>query len=461
MKAPLPLPLPTTLTSAISAIKWPLFPNSVPMYYESLTTLSQLRQQSTGSTVSSMNKMLIHNLDESIDDLVNNSNQNDQESTRHYIMTSMALICLGNGLLDEAHDLITPLSWTEETHFGGPSLCIQAKPEVISLASYVHSLVHRREGYARGEFGMIGWQNANYWSSAAKSRDDNYLPYVEVHRQILSLANNEFGEESIRWCKDHIIDEWEPRALHELCAYTSRDDTGASKDNFELTRFAERAAEVELLMLLQFSLEKAGYNYNVFENNTMTNTPSNFSLDVDETVALAIANKISSAHLGAFQSNGIVTIRNLFRGCVSESYALSVAAGLACRLLRSAGCIYQSLNPISSQLSYHEKIYIVLKNDESESTYEQSFQEQTYYGGGPLSIGDALVIKIDENNMNDYQTTSNKSGHYTFIPCFNSNQAATFIDKFHNSRGETPTTVLQWSKGTIFESDAARAKNNS
>ncbi len=47
--------------------------------------------------------------------------------------------------LPPAHDLVSPLSWPNELPFGhGPPVAV---PEpVLALASYVHALVHRREG---------------------------------------------------------------------------------------------------------------------------------------------------------------------------------------------------------------------------------------------------------------------------------------------------------------------------
>jgi len=73
-------------------------------------------------------------------------------------------------LADESHDLITPLSWNEDIYFGGPSMVAQADASIIAVASYVHALIHRREGFALGENAMIGYQNAHYWANAADAR---------------------------------------------------------------------------------------------------------------------------------------------------------------------------------------------------------------------------------------------------------------------------------------------------
>ena len=100
----------------------------MPMYYESLPSLSQLRQKSNMSTRMSS---LLENLDETIDDLIISGNGNDMETNRHYIMTSLALLFLGHGLADEAYDLIIPLSWSEDTYFGGPTLVSRADETTV------------------------------------------------------------------------------------------------------------------------------------------------------------------------------------------------------------------------------------------------------------------------------------------------------------------------------------------
>ena len=89
-------------------------------------------------------------------------------------------------MTDEAHDLITPLSWNEDTHFGGPSMVSQADASIVTVAYYAHSLIHRREGFAQGEYAMIGYQSAQYLANAADARstslpgDSSMLPFEQV-----------------------------------------------------------------------------------------------------------------------------------------------------------------------------------------------------------------------------------------------------------------------------------------
>eukprot|EP00551_Chaetoceros_affinis_P008209 CAMPEP_0203665474 /NCGR_PEP_ID=MMETSP0090-20130426/2681_1 /ASSEMBLY_ACC=CAM_ASM_001088 /TAXON_ID=426623 /ORGANISM="Chaetoceros affinis, Strain CCMP159" /LENGTH=366 /DNA_ID=CAMNT_0050529039 /DNA_START=356 /DNA_END=1456 /DNA_ORIENTATION=+ len=364
-------------------------------------------------------------------------------------MTSLALVFLGHGLADEAHDLITPLSWSEDTYFGGPTLVSKADKEVVTLSSFCHALVHRREGWAHGEFGYIGWQNANYWSSATNSRGTYTLPLSEVRQKVLAIGE-EIGGEAKQWCEDHIISEggsdksyWESRALHELCAKTSRDEH--KHDDSELRLFAQRAAEAELKTLLKYSLYRAGYDCDHIIGKDKDETLKVLR-KIDESVALAIANKISSAHIGAFASSDCVTVRNLVRDGADDSFLLSVAVGLACRLLGSPACVYQE--DISLLNAATEGIFIILPENETEFSEGAS----SFYGGGPVSRRDAFAIRIGKNGSEKVVKGLDKQV-YAFIPCAADHKKALFVDKFYGSRGERPTSVIQWSKGTIFETE--------
>lgn len=71
-----------------------------------------------------------------------------------------ALLLLGCSALDEAHAIITPLSWHSYTDFGGkPIYNSPARKE----AELCHALLHLREGENIGqEFGN-GFNNAGFW----------------------------------------------------------------------------------------------------------------------------------------------------------------------------------------------------------------------------------------------------------------------------------------------------------
>ncbi len=285
--------LPVPISSAVASMKWPLSSPSHPMYYEPLSSLQSLRQPN--AIPPTMRSIVERGALETIDDLTHSNGNGDGDGdlrNKHHIRVALALIYLGNGLADEAHDLITPLSWGEDTYFGGPTLIshsssssssplshqgLDGSDSIVALASYAHSLLHRKEGFAPGEFGMMGYQNANFWANAARSRgghdstnstgdragekDNLGLPFQQVREAVLGIST-EFGTDAENWCNRHLLQEtsdeiWDIRALHELCAFVSSRDDDDGSDN--LKRFAEKASELELRVLLNCCLERAGY----------------------------------------------------------------------------------------------------------------------------------------------------------------------------------------------------------
>ena len=155
------LPLPTTIASCLPTIQWPLGPGSAPpMMYEPLDALKNRRSASTSSSSSLSSPIdgVLLDVAGNVASLTPNGATSDEQQDA---ALSVALVLLGHGLTDECHDLVTPLSWGDDTPFGGPSLRSSASASVIASASYVHSLVHRREAHNVGEYGMVGYSNAN------------------------------------------------------------------------------------------------------------------------------------------------------------------------------------------------------------------------------------------------------------------------------------------------------------
>jgi len=112
-----------------------------------------------------------------------------------------------------------------------------------------------------GEFNMIGWNNAHFWSRATYSADrgsDHLGLWREVRQGVLELAKG--IPEAETWCQDHIVDdlednEWEVRALTELCSWVVADRPEAKG----LHEFASKAARLELEILTRHCLREAGY----------------------------------------------------------------------------------------------------------------------------------------------------------------------------------------------------------
>eukprot|EP00594_Rhizosolenia_setigera_P002675 CAMPEP_0178953748 /NCGR_PEP_ID=MMETSP0789-20121207/8592_1 /TAXON_ID=3005 /ORGANISM="Rhizosolenia setigera, Strain CCMP 1694" /LENGTH=135 /DNA_ID=CAMNT_0020635043 /DNA_START=933 /DNA_END=1337 /DNA_ORIENTATION=- len=132
----------------------------------------------------------------------------------------------------------------------------QASNEIISTASYIHSLIHRREGFAMGEYSMVGYQNANYWGNVASSKNSlsnnkNKLPYGKVRREILRISQD-FGVEAECSCQEHIlsVDDdqyWEEAQIEQQEqkeGNNNNKDLQQNQRQNRLKEFAERAAEM-------------------------------------------------------------------------------------------------------------------------------------------------------------------------------------------------------------------------
>lgn len=199
---------------------------------------------------------LVSNLPKSIEDLFPLAKVDGEK--RNFGLISLSLILLGNGMTDEAHDLVTPLSWPEDTYFGfGPSAYSTVSPATQSYATYVHCLIHRREGSHYGELGMRGWDNANYWSRAVLlSPGVKELPHKDWLHQLEKLLTKFSDSSDVQaWAKSHgflnqnCLEKEEPyyesRAVHQLCAQAmSGANTGNT--NKSLYEFAEQVAEMEV-----------------------------------------------------------------------------------------------------------------------------------------------------------------------------------------------------------------------
>ena len=430
--------LPKYLSPAIASIHWNLQNSQNPMYYEPLSSLRNLRKP---ESIPSSIKPIIE-LSKTIEDLTL-----DVPNSKENIILSLALILLGNGFADEGHDLITPLSWNEDTYFGGPTLVHTVNNDTIARASYVHMLLHRWEGFAMGEYSMIGYQNSNYWWQATMSRQTSSLPLDDIRNNVIEISQN-YGIEAEDWCKEYISRHWDARVLSQLCATVSKDESSSS-----LRSFAEKASELELRVLLKSCLDQAGYNsHECLNKNNLGGISDVTSLvmkKIDDHLALAVAQKVSSAHLDAFESNGIVTIRQVYKSQENQSVvqcSKSVAVGLACRLLGS-----KAIKEHISSCDNPSGVTIFLPRTEEEAQRVMNILEgemnSSFYGGGNLNDGDAFVF-----SRSLVRCIPSSANLFSFLPCDTTDKEVIFVDHFHGSRGRTPTSVIQWSKGTIFES---------
>lgn len=259
--------IPQSIFSAIGSICWPLDPSLSPaMHFKPLGEMKDIRlQPRQGPSAMRLNSShaLVKSLPETLNELFPGS---DDQERRWFGIISVSLLLLGNGFTDEAHDLVTPLSWPHDTSFGfGPSVYSNVSPTARSYATYVHCLVHRREGPHVGELGMTGWANANYWSgSVEQSPGFKNLPHRDWIEQVRALINKypshgpiqQWGEQN-RFL-DERLEVYNSRAAHQLCSRVLS-DSGGVRDS-TLQEFAEAVAETEVRILLGHALQKAGFD---------------------------------------------------------------------------------------------------------------------------------------------------------------------------------------------------------
>ena len=431
--------LPNIFASAINTIEWPLGPNSSPpLHLTSLEELKCLRKaKSAGGSQSPLDE-LVANVPEAVESWF--PLDDGDSDRRHFGQIATALLLIGHGYTDECHNLVTPLSWPDDIYFAyGPSQYSQVSPAARAYASYTHCLVHRREAFNMGEFGMMGFTNGNFWSNAVKTSPGvDLLPHQELHASVQELSTQEFGGNTQvqEWCQDHGFvpghgdSFFESRAVHQLCATVLRDGS-----NTELTTFAEKVAASEVRILLLHALRRAGYS---MDNNMtkaqeetestsgeleVTNSPK-----IDEDVALSAGRKVSSAHLNNFVTSGSIILRRVVSNLNDDGTILSAAAGLACQLLQSPAC-----RPSSTPLSTtRDTVKIIIPRVDV----------------GDVGPGDCLaaIASISDDRLSD----ANNSFLYMLEACAADDPNALFVNRLHGSRGETPTSVVQWSKGTIF-----------
>ena len=419
--------LPPVLASAIPSIRWPLGASSYPpLHYESLESLKTLRESPALD--------LLHDLPSTVDSLFTPSDADK----RHFGIVATALILIGNGFTDECHNIITPLSWPDDIYFAhGPSVYAHVSAEARAYATYVHSLVHRKEAFNVGEFGMMGFANANYWSRAvSKSPGVNLLPYKHLVSEIRALAALS-SVEAQAWVTLHVPDDLflESRAIHELCANALRKTT-------PLRDFAERVAETEVRVLLAHALQKAGYEVSfdcIVRRDEALSHPSSLKAlsdhvltsRIDESIALTAAKKVSSAHLHNFQTSGSIVLRQVLQG----DDVVSAMAGVACRLSASPASRWVTPSELG-EATPRGLLFIAVAHDVEKNLEVERGSVVS------LSPGDLLATvspgKAREEGL-----------WFAFAPC-EASVSATFVDRLYGTRGSTPTTVVQWSKGTIF-----------
>jgi len=262
-------PLPGVLASAIATIRWPLdAAHHPPLQLKALPDLvvPAAPGHSGGCRLDPTHPLAAPQLAATLQELFPEDGGVDGDQ-RAFGIISTALVLLGHGFADEAHSLVTPYSWPDEIHFNhGRVRFAETSLAARTFASYTHSFVHRHEAFHVGEFGMQGWQNANYWSNAAAQAGAlDELPHEDLFRCVSQVVEEykDICPDAKAWALDHQIRPdstyyFESRAVHELCAKAMK-QSEEKDDHFR--SFAERVAETELRVMLAHSLQRAGFDY--------------------------------------------------------------------------------------------------------------------------------------------------------------------------------------------------------
>ena len=166
---------------------------------------------------------------------------------------------------------------------------------------------------------------------------------------------------------------------------------------------------------------------------------------IDESTALRAGSKVSSAHLNAFRSNGSIVIRNVLvpvpDGGISQEAAASASAGIAARLLDTPAVCDARMAPADTDAD--DVLCILLPWNEKDAHEISDLICSAVGGGGSLSARDIF------STTGDVAVQNSIGAWRKYTACSKDNSAAVFVDSLHGTKGETPTTVIQWSKGTV------------
>lgn len=164
-------------------------------------------------------------------------------SAHHHVDIIRSLLLYAAGAMDEAHNLVLPLSWPSPTAMGGRPVRGSA---AAKDATYVHAMLHRQEGDLVGQEGggMIGWDNAAFWFSQAG-------PHPCTTEVLNAARGAAAGHRELEALVRAHGNAWDSAEFLKLCrrAVASRDP--------ELSAFCSRVACAEWSLLLRHSWGKA------------------------------------------------------------------------------------------------------------------------------------------------------------------------------------------------------------
>jgi PAS domain S-box-containing protein len=261
-------PLPCLIADAISTLQWPLDRPSAHTQMK-LLPLQDLEIPVFPSYGEIHALELVFLIASQASRLVEESPTKKEQ----WATIAAAILLLGHGYADHAHDLIGPLSFHNDLpYFHGPTVIVD--PDILAAASLVHSLVHRREGPHPSEFGTTGYINSDFWASAAlRSGGEETLPLSMIRSRLENLASAH-GVAAQQWFQRNfsnnvMMEEWDPRPVTALCREIVTNDGPSGPLNHLLLEFAQQAALTELKVLLEHSLTHLGY-HRIYESTQLT-----------------------------------------------------------------------------------------------------------------------------------------------------------------------------------------------
>jgi PAS domain-containing protein len=263
--------LPDAVVEAVRSLSWSLRESS-PLLLQPMERLVVSPTLRTGEGVFSTIRLLQGDATTRSDNNNNNNNSRSDAAAEQWARVATALLLLGHGYADHAHNLVGPLSFPQDLDYfeGPPVVC--ACTDICAAASYTHCLVHRWEGHASSEFQTTGFENSHFWAGAtARSGGEESLPLSKMGHAMEALAVRH-GPLARQWLHQKAglpACEWDARPLTQLCAHvlavseqrpTHEGATAAATVDHPLHQFAQEAALLEVQLLLQHALEKLGFD---------------------------------------------------------------------------------------------------------------------------------------------------------------------------------------------------------
>jgi hypothetical protein len=426
-----------------------------------------------------------------------------------YARVAAALVLLGAGAADEAHNLVTPLSWHYSTIFGGEAIDDSpAKRE----ATYAHALVHRSEANHAGEYGN-GFFNSAFWFRAlgAHELDRNVreaalaaadTAAAREHRLIQRWVDECLGGSSGSGGGDASTDSelptWSPIALNVLLAAATATPDDALREFCEAVATAELrcvrdlcAARCGVVLLAEEEAgdggagaarpppsardaEEDGGDVDVGARRERLPRRSDARMraadvadaaDTATDVGLHAARLVSSAHAALFARAGAVVVRRAL-GAATPRARAEAAAALAARLLDApavwlraepllAGGPVDSADGAWCAVLYADSLFSAASAaiaDASSAAGSGSGAGADDERGGPVAVGgyelgsdDALVLDPRGAGLLE-QGAGARVLWFATAPAADGEPAA-WRDALHGLRGRTPTSVIEWSKG--------------